>query len=419
VNQGFISYLVRDRQIDLRKITQISLIQESPTRAVRMANLASLGSKKINGVAKLHSDLLKQTVLAPYYELFPEKFLNVTNGVTPRRFIQLNNPNLSDLITEAIGDKWKFDLNELKNLEKFSEDASFVKKFQAVKKSNKDHYYGYISENFGLNLDDTLMNDTMIKRIHEYKRQHLKILHIVTLYQQFLTGQLDLNKVEGRNFFMGGKAAAGYRMAKEIIKLAVSVSEKINQTPGFNEKFKFFFHPNYNVSTAAMMIPATDLSEQISQAGKEASGTSNMKFVMNGSLLVGTLDGANVEIREQIGDDNFFLFGLDVEGVDKLYKSNYKSYKYYESNPQLKAAIDLIASGEFGSTFTGIIDNLLNEDPFMVLADYQAYIDVQKEIDETYSNQDLWTKKTILSIARSGFFSSDRAIKEYNDKIWN
>ena len=403
------------------RLARMSLIDETGGRYIRMANLACVGSHHINGVAALHTELLQQTVLNDFYQLFPEKFINETNGVTPRRWIVLSNPKLTRLIDQRIGTDWPTHFEQIKKLEQFADDPGFRTEWRQIKQANKEVLAARIEKATGVKVNPTSMFDVQIKRIHEYKRQQLNALHIVSLYNK-LKQNPDI-KIVPRTFIFAGKAAPGYFMAKLIIKLITSIGRVINHDPDIHDQIKVIFYPNYNVTNAQPIYPASDLSEQISTAGFEASGTGNMKFAMNGALTIGTLDGANVEIREEVGADNFFLFGLDVEEVDKLKVNGYDPRKYYEENEDLKAVIDLIGSGIFSSgdteLFRPLIDNLLYQDRFMVLADYQAYVDCQQIVSEAYQNQDEWVRKSILNAARMGKFSSDRAIREYCDQIWN
>ena len=403
------------------RLARMSLIDESGGRYIRMANLACVGSHHINGVAALHTELLQQTVLNDFYQLFPEKFINETNGVTPRRWMVLSNQKLTRLINQRIGTDWPTHFEQIKQLEQFADDPGFRTEWRQIKQANKEVLAARIEKATGVKVNPTSMFDVQIKRIHEYKRQQLNALHIISLYNKLK--QNPGMKIVPRTFIFAGKAAPGYFMAKLIIKLITSIGRVVNNDPDINDQIKVIFYPNYNVTNAQPVYPASDLSEQISTAGFEASGTGNMKFAMNGALTIGTLDGANVEIREEVGADNFFLFGLNVEEVAKLKANGYNPRKYYEENEDLKAVIDLIGSGIFSSgdteLFRPLLDNLLYQDRFMVLADYQAYVDCQQKVSEAYQNQDEWVRKSILNSARMGKFSSDRSIREYCDQIWN
>ncbi|MFH8252497.1 glycogen/starch/alpha-glucan phosphorylase [Microbacterium sp. B2969] len=423
INDDFLEEVRERFGDDELRIRNMSIIGEHPYRSVRMAYLATVAGAKVNGVAELHSQLLRDKVLHDFDEFFPEKFTNVTNGVTPRRFIRLANPTLAELITEALGAGWTVDLDRLRGLEAFAADPEFREKFAAVKAGNKRRLASVLHERDGLTVSDDHMLDVMVKRLHEYKRQMLKVLHIVTEYDKIVSGRATAADITPRTFIFGAKAAPGYAMAKRIIHLINAVGEVVNNDPLVEGRLKVLFPPNYNVTLAERVIPAADLSEQISLAGKEASGTGNMKFALNGALTVGTDDGANVEIRELVGDDNFFLFGMSEPEVEALWAKGYKPSDFYQSDDNLRSAMDLIASGAFSggdrSVFEPILSNLLYDDRFMVLADYSSYIDAQARVDLAYADQDAWTRSAILNIARCGFFSSDRSIKDYIDRIWH
>jgi len=400
--------------------SRLSLIDEGGEKYVRMANLACVGSHAINGVAALHTELLKQDVLRDFHQLWPEKFSNKTNGVTPRRFMVLSNPRLSELITGKIGDTWVKHLDELRKLEPFADDKDFRNKWQQVKLENKRVLAGLIQDRTGILVDPDSLFDILVKRIHEYKRQHLNVLHIITLFNRIKEDPSI--QVTPRTFIFGGKAAPGYFMAKLIIKLINSVAAVVNKDTDVAGRLKVVFFPDFNVKNAQPIYPAADLSEQISTAGKEASGTGNMKFSMNGALTIGTLDGANVEIREEVGAENFFLFGLTAEEVQKLKSEGYNPQKYYNSNTELKKAIDLIASGYFSrgdlGLFKPLVDALLYHDEYLVLADYQSYVECQERVSQAYVDKEKWTRMSILNVARMGKFSSDRSIREYCEDIW-
>src|SRR5208283_5139485 len=404
------------------RLACLSIIDEAGEKYVRMAHLASVGSHAINGVAALHSELLKHDFLRHFYELAPEKFLNVTNGVTPRRWMVLYNPRLSDLITRSIGDGWMTRLEEeLRNLEKFVDDTNFQHEWQAIKHQNKSDLAAIIKQRTGIVVSPDTLFDIHVKRLHEYKRQHLNVLHVVALYSRIKRNRgLDMTP---RTIIFGGKAAPGYFMARLIIKLINSVAEVVNNDPDVAGRLRVVFLPDFNVKNSQWVYRAADLSEQISTAGKEASGTGNMKFAMNGALTIGTLDGANVEIREEVGPDNFFLFGLTSERVNDMKLRGYDPRDCYHSNGELREIIDLISSGFFskgdGSLFKPLIGSLINRDEYMVLADYQAYVDCQEVVSETYLDRTRWTRMSILNVARMGKFSSDRAIREYCEKIWH
>lgn len=421
INRRFLDEVRARFPGDDARVTRMSLIGEEGEKRVRMAHLATVGSHAINGVAALHSDLLKASVLKDFYELWPERFSNKTNGVTPRRFLALANPALRELLSDTVGEAWLADLRQLRQLETKADNAPFRRKWRVVKEANKQRLADYVRTRTGIELDASWLFDIQVKRIHEYKRQHLNVLHIVTLYRRLKENpSLDVPR---RAFIFGGKAAPGYFMAKRIIKLINAVAETVNADPDVNTRMKVAFVPNFNVQNAHLIYPAADLSEQISTAGKEASGTGNMKFMLNGALTIGTLDGANVEIREEVGAENFFLFGLTAEEVERIKREGYRPSDYIAGNAELQAVLELISSGHFsrGDTevFRSIIDNLTHSDPFLVLADYAAYIACQEQVNAAWQNQDNWTRMSILNTARSGKFSSDRAIGEYCDEIWN
>lgn len=421
INQRFLD-TVRVRYINNdEKLSQLSLIDESGEKYVRMAHLACVGSHTINGVAALHSELLKQTVLRDFHELWPDKITNVTNGVTPRRWMVLSNPQLTDLINSKIGDRWIKDLDELRHLEAIVNDADFCEAWRQVKHSNKVRLAQRILNITGIEVNPASLFDVQVKRIHEYKRQHLNVLHIITLYNRIK--QNPQQAVVPRTFVFGGKAAPGYFMAKLMIKLITSVGEVVNRDPDVNGRLKVVFLPDYNVTNSQPVYPAADLSEQISTAGKEASGTGNMKFSLNGALTIGTLDGANVEIREAVGAGNFFLFGLTVEGVAQLRGQGYSPREYCDRTPELKEAIHLIESGLFShgdsDLFRPLIDALLNYDPYFLFADYESYVECQGKVSAAYRDQAHWTRMSILNTARMGKFSSDRSIRDYAEKIWH
>jgi starch phosphorylase len=421
INRRFLEDIRKRYPGEEDRVARLSIIDESGEKNVRMANLASVGSFAINGVAALHSELLKKTVLRDFYEISPEKFLNVTNGVTPRRWIVLSNPGLSDLITKSIGDSWPSSLEtELKKLEPFADDTGFHRKWQKVKKDNKSHLAAILRERTGIVVDPDSLFDVQVKRFHEYKRQHLNILYVITLYNRMKNNpKVDITP---RTVIFGGKAAPGYFMAKRIIKLINSVAEAVNNDPDVRGRLKVVFFPDFNVRNGQMIYPAADLSEQISTAGKEASGTGNMKFSMNGALTIGTLDGANVEIREEVGAENFFLFGLATEEVQDLKVRGYNPRDYYESNQYLRETVDQIGSGVFSrgdrELFRPMVDSLLNRDEYMLLADYQSYVDCQDLVSKSFRDKRSWTRMSILNVARMGKFSSDRSIRDYCNTIW-
>jgi starch phosphorylase len=405
---------------DDERLRRMSIIDESGPKYIRMVNLACMGSKAINGVAAMHTDLLRRHTLADWNSMYPGKIRNVTNGVTPRRWMAVSNPRLTRLISEAIGERWITDLEELRKLENLADDVPFLDAWRKVKEENKQDFSKLILCCENIQVDHRAMFDVQVKRIHEYKRQHLNILHIITLYSRIKAD--PTLEITPRLFVFGGKAAPGYFMAKRIIKLITSVARVVNNDPAVRDQIKVFFIPNYNVKIGHVVYPMADLSEQISQAGMEASGTGNMKFSMNGALTVGTLDGANVEIRKEVGPENFFLFGLNVEEVMELRRAGYTPMDYYQHNEALRDVIDLIGSGLFTSgdreLFKPIIDSLLYEDQYMLFADYQDYIDCQQRVGSLYEDKKGWTRMSILNTARMGRFSSDRSVMDYSRKIW-
>jgi glycogen phosphorylase len=420
INRRFLDEVRTRYPGDEGRVARMSLIDECGQRHVRMAHLACVGSHAINGVAELHTRLLKEDVLRDFFVMMPEKFSNKTNGVTPRRFMVLSNPGLSRLITGKIGETWVSKPEELRQLEQFVDDGAFREEWRRVKFENKKKLAGVIRERTGIEVDPASIFDIQVKRLHEYKRQHLNVFHIIALYNRIK--QDPACDLCPRTFIFGGKAAPGYFMAKRIIKLINAVAEVINHDPDVNGRLKVVFFPDFNVKNAKFIYPAADLSEQISTAGKEASGTGNMKFSMNGALTIGTLDGANVEIREEVGAENFFLFGLTAEEVASLQRNGYRPMDYYHGNRELQGVIERIGSGHFTNgdqeLFKPLVDSLLFHDTFMLFADFAAYVDAQKQVDETYRDQERWTRMSILNVARMGKFSSDRAIREYCRDIW-
>ncbi|HSN12391.1 MAG TPA: glycogen/starch/alpha-glucan phosphorylase, partial [Propionibacteriaceae bacterium] len=422
INDHFLAEIRKTYPDDELRARRMSIVTEYPQRSIRMAYLATVAATKVNGVAEIQSELLAEKVLPDFSSHWPEKFTNVTNGVTPRRFIRLANPSLSALITDALGPGWVTDLQRLEELEPYAEDEDFRKAFRASKETNKARLHKLLLARDNIDLPEGHLLDVMVKRLHEYKRQSLKLLHVVTLYDGLLSGRLDAATFTPRTVVFGAKAAPGYRMAKETIYLINRVADTINADKRVKGLLTVAFPANYNVTLAEKLIPAADLSEQISLAGMEASGTGNMKFALNGALTIGTDDGANIEIRKLVGDANFFLFGMTEPEVASLTAAGYRPSEYYESNPVLKSAIDLIASGAFShgdrQTFDGIVSSLLQQDQYMALADYQAYIEAQERVEEAYADQEAWTRSAILNIARCGFFSSDRSMREYLSRIW-
>jgi starch phosphorylase len=421
INQRFLDEVRQRFPGDEGRVARLSIIDESGEKYVRMAHLASVGSHAINGVAALHSELLKQTVLRDFFECFPDRFHNVTNGVTPRRWLLLSNPGLSGLITERLdGDDWVRHPEKLHGLEGFAYDRSFQATWRKVKEANKRALAKVIKARTGITVDPTSLFDVQVKRIHEYKRQHLNVLNIITLFNRIKSDPAAA--VTPRTFLFGGKAAPGYTMAKLIIKLINAVGVVVNNDPEVAGRLRVVFFPDFNVTNGQLIYPAADLSEQISTAGKEASGTGNMKFSLNGALTIGTLDGANVEILEEVGAENFFLFGLDVAEVQDLKSRGYNPRSFYEENPALKEVIDQLAGGVFSGgdreLFRPLVEHLLQHDDYLLLADYQTYVEAQDLVAATYRDHKRWTEKTILNVARMGKFSSDRAVREYCRDIW-
>jgi len=421
INARFLAEVRHRFPDDEARIARMSLIDESGEKYVRMAHLACVGSHKINGVAEIHTQLLKKELLRDFHELWPNKIVNVTNGVTPRRWLAVSNPPLSELITSKIGDSWIGHLEDLKQLETFADDGGFRKEWQKAQRAVKVRLSNFIFRETGITVDPDSMFDAQVKRIHEYKRQHLNVLHILTLYQRLKNNpHIDMAP---RTFLFGGKAAPGYRMAKLIIKLINAVAEVLNADPDVKGRLKVVFLPGYDVTFGQLVYPGADLSEQISTAGTEASGTGNMKFAMNGALTIGTLDGANVEIRDAVGHENFFLFGLTVDQVRASWAAGYHPRHFYETNPALRSVIDALYSGQFSDgdpeLFRPLLDSLLYQDTYLLLADYESYIHCQDQVAEAFRSQEAWSRKSILNAARMGGFSSDRSIDEYCKKIWN
>lgn len=405
---------------DAELLKRVSIIDESGEKRIRMAHLAIIGSHKINGVAQIHSELMKDTIFKDFYRLFPDRFVNLTNGVTPRLWINQANPALSGWLSKLIDSGWLKDLRQLRKLEKYAPKKEHQEALLNIKLQNKIRLCKKVADQLNIELDPTALFDVQVKRIHEYKRQLLNILHIVTLYNR-IRNNPELEVVH-RVVIFAGKAAPAYSMAKLIIKLINDISVVVNNDLRMHNKLKVVFIPNYDVTNATIIIPAADLSEQISTAGTEASGTGNMKLALNGALTIGTLDGANVEMKQEVGDDNIFIFGHTVEELEHLKNNNYHPYHYYEDNPLLREAIDLINSDYFcpddPRRFKPIVDSLLYSDPYFIMADYQAYIDKQKEIETLFQDKYTWAEKAMLNIARMGFFSSDRTIQEYVEKVW-
>lgn len=422
INDNFLDE-VRDKLgDDTELIRRVSLIDEHGERRVRMAYLAVVASHKVNGVSALHSDLMVQSIFADFAKLYPERFTNKTNGITPRRWLAQANPALSDVIDHYVGKTWRGNLDELAELKQHLDYPAFVKAVMEAKFANKQHLAQLIARKLGGVVDPHALFDVQVKRIHEYKRQLLNVLHVITRYNRILKHP-DRDWVP-RVVIFAGKAASAYRMAKLVIKLINDVGVKINNDPRIGDKLKVVFIPNYGVSLAEVIIPAADLSEQISTAGTEASGTGNMKFALNGALTIGTLDGANVEIREQVGEDNIFIFGNTADQVEALRRNGYNPRKYYEEDEELHEVLNMLASGYFSpgdpERYRLIFDVLVNwGDHYQLLADYRSYIDTQDQVDELYRHKEEWARRAILNIAGMGKFSADRTIREYADEIWN
>ncbi len=420
INKRFLDQVRMHFLHDQERVARLSIIEEGTPRYVRMAHLACVGSFAINGVAELHTRLLEETVLRDFHDLWPERFHNKTNGVTPRRFMMLSNPGVCGLLTRTVGEGWARDISVLKRLERYADDPGFQEEWRRVKAIRKEALAQRVLAELGIKVDPQSLFDIQAKRIHEYKRQHLNVLHIITLYNS-LKANPGLDIVP-RTFIFGGKAAPGYAMAKLIIKLIHAVADVVNHDPDVADRLKVVFIPNFNVKVAQNIYPAADLSEQISTAGMEASGTGNMKFSMNGALTICTLDGANIEIREEVGKENFFLFGLTAEEVAARCKEGYHPSTILQQNPALQEVFELLRSGLFthgdAGLFRPLLDRLMMDDRYMLLADYQSYIDCQGEVSRTYLDQGRWTRMSILNTARIGRFSSDRTIAEYNRDGW-
>lgn len=421
INRRFLQEVQAKIGDDRGKISRLSIVGEGENPVVHMASLGIVGSHKINGVAALHSDLIKKHLFRDFNDIFPERFTNKTNGITPRRWLRQCNRELADHITDQIGEGWVTDLDQLKKLEKFADDETFMKKFADIKQNNKQRMADYIEANRGITVNTKSMFDIQIKRIHEYKRQFMLTLYAITQYNRIKAN--PQGDFVPRTILVAGKAAPGYTMAKSFIKLMNDVGEKINNDPDVGDKLKFIFLENYSVTLAEKMIPSANLSEQISTAGFEASGTGNMKFALNGALTIGTLDGANVEIKEEVGDENIFIFGNDVDEVERLRLEGYNPWDYYNKHDELKTALDQIKNGFFNEDkdlFKPIFDSLLHKgDYFLVLADYDAYVKKQAEVDELYKDQKAWNRMALLNTARVGKFSSDRTIRDYAEEIWD
>ena len=422
INHRFMQQVAHQFPGDSELLRRLSVIDENGARCIRMAHLAIVGSHAVNGVAVLHTELMKRTIFADFERITPGKIINMTNGITPRRWLNQANPKLAKLITEHIGKNWLTDLDQLQKLRKHADNATFHKQFREVKQVNKERLAGLIHKQLGITVDPKSLFDIQIKRIHEYKRQLLNVLHVITLYNRIRSGSQP--DIVPRTVIIAGKAAPGYAMAKLIIRLINDIADVVNNDQQVDGKLKLVFFPNYDVSNAERIVPAADLSEQISTAGTEASGTGNMKLTLNGALTIGTLDGANVEIREEVGADNFFLFGMTTDEVEALARQGYDPQHYYHSNVELKNALDMIASGYFcpdePKRYQELVDALLKHgDRYMLLADYASYVDCQDTVSELYRDQKEWTKRAILNVAGMGKFSSDRTIGEYAKHIWH
>jgi len=421
INHRFLKDIMHRSPGDKELLRRMSVISEEGERSIRMAHLAIVGSHKVNGVSKIHTELMRHTIFADFYQFFPEKFINITNGITQRRWLNQANPGLSKLITSRIGDGWLGDMEMLKALAPYADDPEFLDAFRRVKRENKIRLAGLIRERLGITVYPESLFDVQIKRMHEYKRQLLNVLHIITLYNR-----LRANPHSGtvpRTMIFAGKAAPGYYMAKLVIKLINDVADIVNNDPAVGSHLKVVFIPNYDVSTAQDIIPAADLSEQISTAGTEASGTGNMKLALNGALTIGTLDGANIEIHEQVGEDNIFIFGLTTQEIRELTDSGYDPMGYYHSHQELRQALDMIGSGYFSpdrpELYRPLIESLTGNDPFLLLADYGSYVECQQRVADLYLKPDEWARRAILNVAHMGYFSSDRTIREYAKKIWD
>ncbi|MBT3508198.1 MAG: glycogen/starch/alpha-glucan phosphorylase [Nitrospina sp.] len=422
INQQFMDQILERYPDDVGRMNRMSLIEENHTKYIRMANLSIIGSHSTNGVAELHSTILREKVFSDFHEMFPNRFNNKTNGITPRRWLKACNPELSKLITDYIGDSWVHDLSEIKKLQDHINDSDLIQRWKKIKTDNKILLSKHIKDSLDLEVDPNSLFETQIKRIHEYKRQVLSILHAIALYNRIRRNPENFKAP--RTIMFSGKAAPGYAMAKLIIKFINCVADTINTDTSLRGKLKVVFLPNYSVTLAEKIIPASDLSVQISTAGMEASGTGNMKLSLNGALTVGTLDGANIEIMEEVGNDNIFIFGLNANEVMEKKQAGYQPRDLYTQNLELREVLDMVRKGFFsgpqGNLFQPILENLLDHgDPYMVLADFQPFCDIQEEIGKAYLDSDAWIRKSIINVSRMGKFSSDRSIKEYADNIWN
>ena len=420
INEHFLEYVRSYVTTDNDFIRRVSLIEEGYQRKVRMGWLSVVGSHKINGVAEIHSDLMVTSTFADFARIFPERFTNVTNGVTPRRWLAVANPQLADLFDKYIGLEWRCDLSQIEKLKPFTQEKAFKEAIADIKFANKVKLAEYVKSELGVELDPHALFDVQVKRIHEYKRQMLNVLHIIARYNEMLAHPEQ--DWQPRVFILAGKAASAYYAAKQTIHLINDVANVINNDERLKGRLKVVFIPNYSVSLAQLIIPAADISEQISLAGTEASGTSNMKFALNGALTLGTLDGANVEILENVGKDNIFIFGNTVEQVEQLRREGYRSFEYYQNDAQLRTVVDQIIEGKFSpeepQRYHQLLQGLQYHDYYQAFADFRSYVETQKAVDEKYKQRDQWIESTIQNIVNMGFFSSDRTIKEYAERIW-
>jgi len=420
INYRFLEQVSHKWPGDMDRLKRMSLVEEDGEKRVNMAHLAIVGSHAVNGVAALHSEIIKRDIFKDFAEMMPEKFQNKTNGITPRRWLLLCNPGLSDTIAEKIGEDWIIHLDELAKLKPLVEDAAFVRAVQKVKQENKMRVATMLTKQYGVEVNPASMFDIQVKRIHEYKRQLLNCMHVITMYNRIKRDPTA--PFTPRTVMVGGKAAPGYHTAKQIIRLIIAVGNVVNNDPVVGDKLKVIYLENYRVTLAERIIPAADLSEQISTAGTEASGTGNMKFMLNGALTIGTLDGANIEMKEEMGDDNIFIFGMNVDEVEALKARGYNAHEYYNNLPELRQCVDMISSGFFSphnlDQFKDLVDILMNHDRYLLFADYESYIQCQDQVSKLYMDQEVWAKKAIMNIASSGKFSSDRTIAEYAREIW-
>jgi starch phosphorylase len=422
INHRFLTEVRHRYPGDVERLKRMSIIDEERGRRVRMAHLAIIGSHRVNGVAQIHTDLMRQTIFKDFDRFYPGKIINITNGITPRRWLNLSNPGLAALITEHIGKDWVTDLAQLSRLVPLASNKAFQNQFRAVKQASKAHLAGVIERKLGIKVNPASLFDVQVKRIHEYKRQLLNLLHVITLYNRIRANR-NGDRV-ARTVIFSGKAAPGYRLAKLTIKLINDVADIVNNDPAMGDRLRVVFIPNYDVTTASEIIPAADISEQISTAGTEASGTGNMKLALNGALTIGTLDGANIEMRDEVGADNFFIFGLTAAEVAELQTKGYNPWEYYHANEELRQVLDMIGSGYFSpddhGRFRPIVEALTSGgDKFLLLADYADYIACHERIETLYRNPGEWARKAILNVAGMGKFSSDRTIQEYAEKIWD